>query len=317
MGRTASTGRAESAAWAVVVLLLLLLFVAPVHAHAEAPRAASARVLSLYQSSYVPEQGNFSVYLEVANVTAVQFAYFTFCQLSSPLCYKPVAMAHSVGNWLVGTTNPMSTYHGMTVGVRAGYNVTIEYANNTNLTEPAMPSPFSNLTVAQSVTGEYMFQMTVMNQVFGLNGVVTDSATGRILPGATVTVSPGIGSTTTGSTGGYSFAGLPNGSYTLSASAPGYRAVSQSLAIDGTNAVKDIALANMSAVTVPPGGSGGTSFAGAASSFATSPLGLGILALIVVGLAVAVYRGRRSGKATPPPAAKPPTDGESPSPKKE
>lgn len=260
------------------------------HGHA----LANGGVLDIYQSPSVSEQGNFSVHLEVASPAEVQFAYFTFCQLSSPLCYKPVAMSPAGGNWLVGTTHPMSEYNGMVVGVHAGYNITIEYANNTNVTEPRMPNAFSNLTIAQSVTGEFMFEMTVVDQVYGLSGVVSNAATGAPLAGATVTVVPGNNSTTTGPTGRYDFAGLANGSYTLSASEAGYRTVSATVVIGGRDTVRNISLASGSATT-GLGGSGGISFLSG-----PIPLAAAVAAVAVVGLGGLLYARSRKGRGGPP-----------------
>ncbi|MHB8352116.1 MAG: carboxypeptidase-like regulatory domain-containing protein [Thermoplasmata archaeon] len=294
--------RAGFAAWAVAVLFLLA---APAGIGAQAPHTASVGVLAIYQSSYVPEQGNFSVSMEVADAANVHFAYFTFCQLSSPLCYLPVSMAHQGGNWFVGTTKPMSQYNGMIVGVRAGYNITIEYNNNTNVTEPSVPNPFTNLTVAQSVTGEYMYQMTVMNQLYGLSGGVSDAATGRAISGANVTVTPGIGSVRTGTSGGYSFAGIANGSYTLSASAPGYRSTTETLVIDGRNAVQDLALTNATS----PVRSSHPTLAGTVATLLTSPIGLGLLAVIVVAVAWVAITRSKSGQKAPRAPPEPPADG--------
>jgi hypothetical protein len=269
---------------------------------AAAPRPAGVDVLAIYQSNYTDEQENFTVSMEVANSVGVSFVYFTFCQLSNALCYLPVTMSAHGSGWFVGTTHEMTSYHGMTPGVRAGYNITIEYSNNTNVTEPSVPNPFGNLTVAQSVSGEYMYQMTVLNQTYGLSGTVKDSTTGAAISGAQVSLSPGNENTTTGSTGAYTFTGLFNGSYTLSIAEKGYTTTTQSVAIDGQSvANKDIPLSN--GTTAPTGG--GTKGSGSSSG---TILGISTWTIVpVIGaiIALAAFLVLRRGRT--PPAAPPPT----------
>jgi hypothetical protein len=268
---------------------------------ARPPAAHSGNVLAIDQSSYTTEQSNFTVSLEVANSTGIDFVYFTFCQLSSPLCYLPVSMLPHGGNWFVGTTKPMTQYNGMTVGVRAGYNITIEYSDNVNVTEPSVPNPFGNLSIAQSVTGEYMFQMTVMNQLYELSGAVTDHATGLGIGGATVSISPGNDSpVTTSASGQYAFPSLANGTYTVSVSASGYPETTATVPISGGNVVKDLSLSN---ATTSSNGGGSTPPHAAASWFAgTNGLALvgGVVAvLIALSLFVLVRARRKAGPATP------------------
>jgi carboxypeptidase family protein len=273
---------------ATIVAAVLASVVLSFGLGAGSPQAAAGyqgNVLAIDQSTYTTEQSNFTVSLQVANSTGIQFVYFTFCQLSSPLCYLPVAMTPHGGNWYSGTTKPMTQYSGMTVGVRAGYNITIEYSGNVNLTEPAVPNTFTNLTIASSVTGEYMFQMTVMNQVYGLSGLVTDSVTGAGIAGATVSLAGANSSTaTTSSTGAYSFTQIPNGSYSLSVAEKGYKSVSENVSVNGQSVVRDVALVNPSESS---GGTGSQNHA-APASFYSSPTGLGLLVAIPVVAIVAV-----------------------------
>jgi hypothetical protein len=79
-----------------------------------------------------------------------------------------------------------------------------------------------------------------------LNGKVTDALTGAALAGVTVELSPGDLTTTTSSTGTYSFAGLDAGTYTLTAatSGVGCAAAMASTEIDVTSLVtRDLLLA--------------------------------------------------------------------------
>lgn len=267
------------------------------------PHGSTSNVEAIYQSNYTTEQSNFTVSLKVASTANITFVYFTFCQLSSPLCYLPVSMKLHGTNWYEGTTNPMTTYNGMTVGVRAGYNITIDYSGSANVTEPAEPNRFTNLSIAQSVTGEYMFQMTVMNQLYQLSGVVTDQSTGQTVGGAVVSVSPGNDSPeTTGSDGAYSFASLPNGTYTVSVAAHGFPTTHLSVPISGGSVVKDFALGNASA---PP--KSGASHAG--GNFFTSTTGIALIAgavlALVVLVAVLLPRRRRPSTLPSDPAGAP------------
>jgi hypothetical protein len=293
-------GRLAGGAAVLAVVGLLVLVVVLGNATA-APRPALWNVLAIKQSSYVTEQSTFTVSLEVANPANIQLMYFSFCQLTKGLCYTPpITMVDQAGtNWFVGTTNRMTSYAGMTVGVRAGYNITIEYANQTNVTEPTMPNPFTNLTVASSVTDEYMFEMTVMNQEYGLSGVISNSQTGAPIPGASVSLSPGNDSpTTTSATGVYSFAGLPNGTYAVSVSEEGVGSGGGAVTISGSNVSQDFEISNGSSPpTQPTAGSGGSSMASIAdlSLYVIVPV-----VAIVIGLLLFSRARKRKARGPPP-----------------
>ncbi|MCI4351237.1 MAG: carboxypeptidase-like regulatory domain-containing protein [Thermoplasmata archaeon] len=286
------------ASWAVVGLLALGL---TGWAAAETPRGSPSVVLAIYQTSHITVHDNFTVSLRVGDTSGITFMYFTFCQLTSSKCYSPVIMSPQGSNWYVGTTKPMTSYSGMIDGVRAGYNITIVYSDNHNVTEPTVPNPFANLTIATSVTGEFMFQMTVSPLVFGLHGIVADSTTGRALVGAHVALTPGTNTTTTDAAGSYSFAGLVNGTYTLSVSFHGYRSTNATVAISGHDATQNVAVAN-STVPIHPGGS--KSPWGAWGSplpyLGVSPL---VLLPVLVGIlavgAFAVFRARKGASVRP------------------
>ncbi|MCI4347266.1 MAG: carboxypeptidase-like regulatory domain-containing protein [Thermoplasmata archaeon] len=244
-----STARQLRPGWRTVLpgftlsLLTLLAFVPS--AGAIAPHGASSVVLAIDQSSRVTEQGTFTVSLKLASTANIQVVFFTFCQLTSPVCYTPVPMSLHANNWYVGTTNPMSTYLGMTIGVHAGYNISILYTNMTVLYEPQASNPFTNLTVATSVIGEFMFEMSVQDQVYGLSGHVLDAASGTGLLGAKLTLAPGnLTTMTNSSTGSYAFAGIGNGTYHLNVSEHGYKPMSASVTIAGHDAVQDVRIAS-------------------------------------------------------------------------
>jgi hypothetical protein len=300
--RPARRGPPAAAGLAVSVALLVLA-VSLGGAHAAAARPASVSVLALNPTTTVTEQSTFSLAMHVSDATHIQFAYFTFCQLSSPVCYMPVAMTDQGGNWFVGTTKPMTSYPGMTLGVRAGYNVTIQFTDNTTQTEPTVPNPFGNLTIAQSVTGEYMFQMTVSEPPFVLSGVVSNAVTGTPLSGATVSIAPGNGTVvTTNATGTYSFWGLANGSYTVSAAAAGYVTTTHAVVIAGKNIEQNLSIPTTSSSPSNTGGSGSHKGAMLGPITAANVWVLAVVvAAVVVLLALLLLLRRRGRSARPAP----------------
>lgn len=260
-------------------------------------RAGATTVVSITQSNHVTDQGVFTVSIEVADASQVSFAYFTFCQLTSPICYLPIAMSASGGsNWLSGTTKTMPNYPGMTEGVVAGYNITVQFKDNTNLTEPTLPSTFTGLTVVTSVSGEYMYRMAVQDPVYGITGTVTDSATGAAVAGATVEVTPGNNTTTTNAAGTYSFSGLLNGTYQISVSGTGYQPSQSTVTVAGQNSSKNVAITNdtgpSTGTNPPPGSSSGVSMA------FLEYVGVGVVSLVVVVALVLLYR-RRGNAGSP------------------
>jgi hypothetical protein len=285
---------------ALAVAAILALLLAGSVTASSGRHVASTQVLAIYQTNYVTEPGNFTVSIQVANPANVQYAYFTFCQLSSPLCYLPVTMTLHGTNWFAGTTKPMYDYHGMTVGVSAGYNITIVYQDNSTFTEPSVPNAFSNLSVSQSVTGEYMFEMTVRPQVFAIGGSVSNRSTGSPIPGAVVRLSPGTNTSTTSSTGAYSFSGLLNGTYTVAVVESGYRNESMVVQLSGRDAVQNIQLTPNTSASTNPGGSnkGGSTFSFGGLPSSLNPWGL-IIAVLVVGALVGWFAVRRRRGASP------------------
>jgi len=295
--------RSFRAAVAVLLVAALVAGMGPIaHAQGSAHLATGATVLSVYQTpTNITEQDTMTVAIELSDSTNVQQVYFTFCQLTSPLCYLPIVMTPDVGNWYRGTTAPMTSYNGMDVGVRAGYNITIVYADSSNLTVPIIPNPFANLTVAQTVTGEYVYAMSVSDHVYDLAGKVYDAVTGAAVSGANVTLTPGTGGTrTTNASGGYSFDGLANGTYTMAVSGTGFVPSTVTVAISGQNLVKDVPLSNA-------GGSSsqnGAQPSGGLTGFLASPVGLGAIALVAIGVVivglVAYTRARARAPKRPP-----------------
>ena len=293
---------ARTAALSVVALLL---FVAVGAVGGLEPRATSAEVLAISQSHTVTAQSTFTVSVEVAHPANVHFAYFTFCQLTSPVCYLPVSMALQGSTWFVGTTKPMTSYPGMNPGVVAGYNITIEFTNNTNLTEPRLPNPFSNLTVVTSVTGEYMFRMAVQDLVFGLQGVVTDATTHYAIAGATVALTAQnntmpANSTVTDAAGGYAFTGVFNGTYELSVTDSGYRISTATVVVAGKGVVKDFVLSSSSS-------------SGGILSWLRGPALFVVIGAVVVAVGIVTtlaYQRSRGNQRPPDPGS--PSDTETP-----
>lgn len=283
-------GRRAVRLLAVAAVLSLLV---PLGTAGAAPRpSAPVDVLSIVQSKDVSANSTFTIAMQVADASAISFVYFTFCQLTSPVCYLPVQMSAHASNWFNGTTKPMTSYPGMTPGTVAGYNITIQFTNGTNYTEPRLPNPFSALKVTTSVTGEYMYEMSVRTQVYTLSGLVTDAVTGAPVVGATVTLSPGSNTTLTGTSGGYAFTGLANGTYQISVTRAGYDAGSTSVQILNQNASKNVALTNATTSV----GKGGTPKSSTGASSGTTVLYVGAaVAIVVIGIGAALVVRRRGG----------------------
>ncbi|MCI4318944.1 MAG: carboxypeptidase-like regulatory domain-containing protein [Thermoplasmata archaeon] len=284
---------------------------------AESPKSNSSLIVAIYQSNHITEHQRFTVSVQVASTTGISYAYFNFCQLTSPVCYRPVAMTLHAPNWYVGTTNPMSSYYQMVPGSRAGYNITIVYTDNHNITVPAFPNAFSNLTVATEVgSGWFMFAMSVSNLTFNLTGVVQDSTTSGVLAAAHLTLNAQNGSTTTAVTSGegaYTFGAVQNGTYRLEVAHPGYKTTNQTVVVDGRDTVQNVPLTNASAPAGKKTSGGGGLSGFLTNSFAGVPgwaIVAALLVVVVALVAVALMRKRRrfgatgrsesSGATTPP-----------------
>jgi hypothetical protein len=114
---------------------------------------------------------------------------------------------------------------------------------------PGYASQSASVTVGPAATLSQNF--TLVPQPGSITGTVTDAVTGTPLSGATVTYSGG--SATTSSAGQYAFSSVPEGSYTVSASAVNYAGQSQSAS------VKPGAAANANLALQPnPGAISGT-----------------------------------------------------------
>ena len=297
--RTSGRARRPILRVGVAFLLAVLALATPaggVGAHPSA--SATGPVLAIAQSpGLITEQSSLTVSMELASSTNVSQVWFTFCQLTSSLCYTPVTMNPTGGNWYVGVTKPMSSYHGMNPGVRAGYNITIVYSDNSTFTEPAMPNAFANLTVARTIVGSFEFEMMVSNPVYGLTGHVSDRSDGAAVPGANVTIHSAnvTNSTSTDSAGNYAFAALPNGTYTLTVTETGFQTSSTAVVVAGHDAEQNITL------TAP--GSTGTSGSRPGGSLFGSPSGWAAIGAIVVVAAILtallVSRSRRKRSAPP------------------
>lgn len=256
-------------------------------------------MLAITQSpGLITEQSALTVSMELASTTNVVQVWFTFCQLTSSVCYTPVTMNPTGGNWYVGVTKPMSSYNGMNPGVRAGYNITIVYLDNSTFSEPAMPNSFTNLTVAKTIVGSFEFEMMVSNPVYGLAGHVSDGSNGSAVSGANVTVRSAnvTNSTSTDAAGNYAFAGLPNGTYTLTVTENGFPSTSKTVVVAGHNAELNVTLA------AP--GSSGPGASQPAGNLLGSMYGWAVVGAIVIVAAVvaALLAVRSRRKATRPPS---------------
>jgi hypothetical protein len=295
--------RGVSVACVIVLAVVLLLSggIGP-GASAGAARPRSTQILAVEDSPYIVTQHNaVTISMEVSSAANIKDVYFTFCQLTDSVCYLPITMALTGANWYVGSTLPMTSYPGMKVGVHGGFNITINYDDGTNGTEPSMPNQFHNLSIAQTVTGEYMFVMVVSNPAYGLTGQVVNDTSGASIPGAIVTVSPGNNTTvTTNSAGAFSFPYLVNGTYTLSATATGYQSYSTKIVISGQDVVQNVRLT--SPLTTNHKGSGSN---GSGTGFFGTTLGMVSVAVVIVvvvliGAALLLWTRRRKAASPAP-----------------
>ena len=299
-----------AAAVAITVALVLGGFVGP--ASATAPRTPTSPVLAIDQGpAIITRQSALTVSLEVVSTANILQVYFTFCQLTNSLCYTPTAMAENgTTSWYSGTTGTMMSYHNpdnslVTVGERLGYNITIQLANGTNLSEPTDPNPFGSLKTALSVTNELLFEVQVSNQVYSVSGRVTNATTGAAVAGATVSLlSANQSSTTTNSAGVYTFENVPNGSYSVSVTGTGYRTSNESVSVAGQDVTKDVTLSSSAGPPPPPNKTTGSSN----PLLGTEGIGLVVVVILIVVAVVAILlsRKRRGGGSTP---AESPTTG--------
>ena len=291
----------------VLAALLLVLAALPALGTAPAPKVTPATVTAIVQSpGRITEQDSFTVALHVTSPANIAQVYFNFCQLGNGVCYvPPVTMALQANNWFNGSTHRMATYHGMTVGRVAGYNITISYTDGSNSTFPQLPNQFAGLTVNHTVTNEYVYEIVVSPDVYGLSGTVRDAGTGQPVSGANLSLGSGTGSSTvTSSTGTYSFGALTNGTYAVAVTKAGYDPSSFSVKIAGQPITQDVTISlNGSTPHSHPSEGAKTS----AWGFLATPTGIasvGIVSVVVVALAALLLLRRR--KANPPPPSRSP-----------
>lgn len=310
VGRAPPHPRRERAVRTTAFVIVAGLLFAGISLAASTPARATgaAQVLAITQNpGTIGEQDAVTVGLQVADASNIQQIYFTFCQLTNSLCYLPVVMSPQASNWFVGTTSPMSEYSGMGPGVSAGYNITIVYNDNSTSSEPSFPNAFSNLTVAATVTGEFVYKVTVAIPTYALGGRVYDAATGAGIAGATVSLTPsnGTSTVTTDATGAYTFPPMPNGSYTLAVNRSGYVSTSVSIVVHDQAVVQDVPLTSSTTGT-------GTTHSSGSPGFLGTTTGLAVVgALVVIGaIAVAgVLLARRRRSTNEPPVTR---NGETP-----
>jgi len=94
----------------------------------------------------------------------------------------------------------------------------------------------------RNVTLDFELQVSV-TETYTINGHVYDQATELPIEGATVSLTPSAKSAETDSAGHYSLEGVSDGSYDVTASAPGYASSTRTVTISGADLQNDIALA--------------------------------------------------------------------------
>jgi hypothetical protein len=296
---------ARAAFAAGLAVLMLLTLAGP--AEAQAPRPAASLIVALDQSHPVLANGALNVSMELASTAGVQFIFYQFCDMTKPVCYTPsITMAENGStNWYAGSTKPMDQYNGMTYGIAAGYNITIEFTNGTMVHYPTPSSSFPGVTVAYAALAqEWIFKVVVQNQTYNLQGTVTNSTSHQGLVGATVSLTPGTNSTVTGPGGTYSFPGLFNGTYQLSVSESGYVSQQLTVQVAGQSLTKNVAMsthASSPGQGPAPGGGGGSGWLSSLTHGSTPYIILGVVAIVIALVAVWAMRRRpRSGSPSNP-----------------
>ena len=98
---------------------------------------------------------------------------------------------------------------------------TVATVNSAGLVSAVAAGEADITATYQSLSGKSHVTVTrATPTTFTISGTVTDGTSGGVLPG--IAVSAASQSTTTGSSGAYSFAGVSPGSVTVAASATGY-----------------------------------------------------------------------------------------------
>jgi fibronectin type 3 domain-containing protein len=228
----------------------------------------------------------------------------------------PTGLVASPGNGLVSLT------WSAPVGGGTPTNYDVYRSNSQSGTYQAIASPVSTSYLDSAVTNgqTYWYEVDAHNsygfssnstiasgtpsgpspEVYSVSGHVYVTGTTTTISGATVTIgSNPIRSTLSDQTGWYSFTGLANGSYQLTASAVGYLNSSTEVVVSGMDQAKDL---NLTA----RGGGGGTS--GTNSPWDYMPWIVVILVLAVVAVvvvAVLVKRGKKQVRPSYPPQIAP------------
>jgi hypothetical protein len=314
-GRTARNGEVRPVRFARVAFAALLaasmLVTIAGPAGAQAPHPASSLIVAIDQNHPILADGTLNVSMEIASTAGVQLIYYQFCGMTKPVCYTPsiTMVENGSSNWYAGSTKPMNQYQGMSYGVAAGYNITIEFTNGTMVHYPTPSSSFPGVTVAlAALADEWVFEVVVQNQTFDLQGTVTNSTSGHGLAGATVSLTPGTNTTVTGPTGTYSFPGLFNGTYQLTVSESGYASQELTVQVAGKPVTKNIALSTHGSGPgqgSPPGGGGGSGPLSALTTGTTLYVGIAVV-VVVVALAAAWAMRRRPRPRTGSPPDPPP-----------
>jgi CarboxypepD_reg-like domain len=306
LARTMQVGRRMRTLVAIAFALAFVAALAPVGGAAPAHPSTSSAFLAVTDAPKpLTLHSAFTVSAEVVDPADVQSVYFTFCQITYGVCYLPTTMTpESAGSqWYSGTTQVISKYAHMAVGVHAGFNITVFYTNSTNTSIPdstgGQPESFSNLTAVQAVApGEFYFQVVVEPTAYGVSGVVTNSTSGAPLAGANVSLnSTNVTAVTSAANGSYALTNVPSGNYTLTVARTGYTTSTQKIEVGSSALVENVPL---SAVATnhhaggSPSGSSDTFFGlPATEAFAV----IGVAAIAVIALLFLAMRPKRGAPA--------------------
>ncbi|MDE1820308.1 MAG: carboxypeptidase regulatory-like domain-containing protein [Euryarchaeota archaeon] len=147
-----------------------------------------------------------------------------------PVSGATVIVTDSTGKLIATVHASVSGDYAVTGLVNGTYNAKVGAPN------------YLNASVGFSIVGMSHAQNFYLTPLAGgkvttytVQGVLVNCLTGQGVTGATITVVPTLGTTTSGSSGAFGYTQAANGTYSLSASATGHRTAYQNFTVSGSN----------------------------------------------------------------------------------
>jgi hypothetical protein len=103
---------------------------------------------------------------------------------------------------------------------------------------PGYQTASASVTVTAGHNANLNLHLVSTVPIGSVQGVVKSGGTGKVVVGATVTLTPGVLATVTDTTGYYGFANVTPGTYTLTITAAGYQSYSQTITVASGRSVK-------------------------------------------------------------------------------